>query len=390
MSFFVWDPRQKLAARELRSTARPLQQEPPRVAKSASDVQDTLACDMSPLAASYTANPPAEPVLDDKKPPPLGKRYDDLEPTVLFGSGEPDSKPLAPSAVAVQESSGGDGATSEKQVVVDEPPEKVGGQSKTDKADDDDDDDMDDLFHSTTTVTRLQQMEEKDKLAAQNKNKSNPDAEEAESTPTEPTTKKQKAAATKQRKAEAKQKAKQAAKEKAKEKKAVAKAKAKAKKEQEKLFAQKKKELAKKAAAKAKASTKKSKGKNNKRKQSTAPDEAEDVEENEAAPAEPMEVERMDDSGDVQNAPMAAAAPEPVAPQNDHDVDAVSSKANCGDGKNEKITFARRYRPSRPDAGKRWDGIQSIFVKHVKNNFKNPGSFEVRVLKTLCLSMFRV
>lgn len=79
---------------------------------------------------------------------------------------------------------------------------------------------------------------------------------------------------------------------------------------------------------------------------------------------------------------VALAAPNPPAPPSDEDQhDGSSTTAEQGEADSKK-TFARRYRPQRAGPAKRWDGIHTIFMRHVKNRFKKPSSFEVSGLKT--------
>lgn len=74
---------------------------------------------------------------------------------------------------------------------------------------------------------------------------------------------------------------------------------------------------------------------------------------------------------------VALAAPNPPAPPSDEDQhDGSSTTAEQGEADSKK-TFARRYRPQRAGPAKRWDGIHTIFMRHVKNRFKKPSSFEV-------------
>ena len=243
LSILVWDPRQSLAAKELQKTARPLQGRSQVATAACADVQDTLACDMSPVAKAWMENPPIEiPIGDSKKPPPLGKRHASAGSTLILGD---ESKAESePPLVDAPQSSGSDGATSGTQVVADagdKSPQKIEGNGEQSKLETGDG--MEDLFHANGVITRQQQMEEKDKLASEQRgNKEDPD----ETKPKQHMTKEEKKEAAKQRKAEVKAKAKAKA--------AAAKAKAKAK-----LIEKKKKELAKKVAAKAKAEEKKAK-----------------------------------------------------------------------------------------------------------------------------------
>ena len=82
--------------------------------------------------------------------------------------------------------------------------------------------------------------------------------------------------------------------------------------------------------------------------------------------------------------------PAPVSDANEPDDSSTTAKNGEDDSKQ---TFARRYRPKRDDPAKRWDGIQTIFMRHVKNRFSKPSSFEVwgfkKHISNPCTSMFR-
>ena len=226
------------------------------------DVQDTLQCDMSPIAKEWQANPPAVP-LD----PSSLKRFARpalSEETMALGG--------APSASSV-------GAGSEtpkdvdevKQVIPDEVA-VVGGSSDQlskeplvacDKGEIQTGDDGDeDLFHATAEpVTRKQQFAERDALKKEMKKTEGPHPEEG--VPDKKTAKKNAQASKKaQAKAKAKAEAKKAAE---KAKKDAEKAKKKAKKEAEK--AKKEAEKAKKKAKKAEGKTRATKNGQKKRKQ---------------------------------------------------------------------------------------------------------------------------
>ena len=124
---------------------------------------------MSPVAKAWMENPPIEtPMLDSKKPPPLGKRHASAGSTMMLGGESKDES--EPPVMDGSQSSGSDGATSGKQMVVDagdKSPQKNEGNGEQSKLARDDD--QDDLFHAKDVVTRQQQMEEKDKLTNENR-----------------------------------------------------------------------------------------------------------------------------------------------------------------------------------------------------------------------------
>jgi len=174
------------------------------------DVQDTLQCDMSPIAKEWQANPPAVP-LDPSSPKRFARPALSEETMALGG---------APSASSV-------GAGSEtpkdvdevKQVIPDEVA-VVGGSSDQlskeplvacDKGEIQTGDDGDeDLFHATAEpVTRKQQFAERDALKKEMKKTEGPHPEEG--VPDKKTAKKN-AQASKKAQAKAKAKAKAEAK----------------------------------------------------------------------------------------------------------------------------------------------------------------------------------
>ena len=175
------------------------------------DVQDTLQCDMSPIAKEWQANPPAVP-LDPSSPKRFARPALSEETMALGG---------APSASSV-------GAGSEtpkdvdevKQVIPDEVA-VVGGSSDQlskeplvacDKGEIQTGDDGDeDLFHATAEpVTRKQQFAERDALKKEMKKTEEPHPEEG--VPDKKTAKKNAQASKKaQAKAKAKAEAKKAA-----------------------------------------------------------------------------------------------------------------------------------------------------------------------------------
>lgn len=336
----------------MRSTARPLQssREPPAV--PATDVQETMAMELSPIAKEWIANPPKEI--------PLGAgRVRRLDGTTL------DSPQLsAPSAEAPLQESPEPSAPSAEA-----PPQeiltsdtKANGET-SDKGDahekqlatghgEDDGKEPQDLFLAEDFVTRKQQQEEKTQVCPAGGKDDNAEGDQEEE---KGLTKQQKAAKTRERKklakGEAKAKAKAKAQEK-KEKKAAAKAK-KAAARKEKAKAKKEEKKAKKAAAsKAKAKAKsKAKARTTKRK---ADAEIQDAPEQDAEnpPKEPL-------------VPAEASGGHEAAPV-------------PGDGEGKKKTFAGRFRPSKADPVARFDALREVFERYIHDRVRNACSLEVQ------------
>ena len=318
----------------MKSSARPLNQ---RVV--ASDQQDTLACDLSPAAKEWIANPPQETVLDSEKPTGLSRKDGTAHVKLGAASASSGSKETQP-------------ITQGKRDEPSSPP---------------------DVFHDESMVTRKDQMLEKARLEVAQKKNPEANKEEDPGVPKDQMTKGEKAAASKKSKkqitAEAKAKAKELV--------AQAKAKAKQDKTKAKELVAKAKAEAKVVKAKAKAEAKgKAKSGKSKRKQpeeeSKDEEGQEEIQESPSGAPAPMDVEEPGAPAEVEvgDAPAAPATPEVSSTgANDGDAD--------GGGESEKKTFARRNRPVRADPAKRFDGIKEIFNKHVKDRVFAPSHMEV-------------
>ena len=342
------------------------------------DVQDTLQCDMSPIAKEWQANPPAVP-LDPSSPKRFARPALSEETMALGG---------APSASSV-------GAGSEtpkdvdevKQVIPDEVA-VVGGSSDQlseeplvacDKGEIQTGDDGDeDLFHATAEpVTRKQQFAERDALKKEMKKTEEPHPEEG--VPDKKTAKKN-AQASKKAQAKAKAKAKAEAKKAAeKAKKEPEKAKKKAKKEAEKAKIEA--EKAKKKAKKAEGNTRATKNGQKKRKQlEESQPSAENHENVSAVPENPPAPSPVPAEDVVMADGSGSSAPALKVPAGSGS-SAASNAADDGldDAKeDERKTFARRFRPSRSDPASRFDSLKNTFKKHLAGRFNKESTMEAQ------------
>ena len=365
-------PRKRLQHVNVKAAARPL-----HTRDQVTDVQDTLQCDMSPIAKEWQANPPAEIPLDQSEPKRFARPALSDE-TVALG-GAPSASSVGVASETPKHADEVEQMITDKVMVVEGSSDKLPEEPLVacDKGEAHTGDE--DLFHAKAEpVTRKEQFAERDALRREKKNQAEPDPEEGE--PTKGETKK---AAQARKKAEAKAKAKakkDAKKEAEKIKKQAAQAKAKAKKEAKKAA-----EKAKKAKAKAKTAKVKTagtKGCQKKRKQDEeVKPSGDDHEDGPAAgpgnqpapcPVAAEDVVMADASG-----PSAPAAAEP-------DRSAGSGASNAADDghdasmEGDKKTFARRFRPSRSDPADRFDSIKKNFKQHLAGRFMKESAMEAQ------------
>ena len=358
-------PRQKMAQRNLQQCARPMQS---LVATTATDVQETVPLEMTPLVEKWQQNPPAEVPLDPKPPRPFATMVRAATRTLELGgfSGSADQyvdtppepgkehgpvveapkDPKAqvnPDAVPADETSHGCA----------EAPAKETHESESEGAPNAETD----VFHASCEITRHQQFQEKNALEAEKKKRKHDpknDEDPEEFVKTEKEKKQKRNPADKKEFTKQKKTAEKAAKKSTK----------KAMKELQKKFAkeQKAKEKAQQKAAKAAAKAKAAKDKQSSGKKRKAKEQKDTPEAEETG---------LDPLADNVAAPAVNAGPSLASVSS-----SASNAAVAGDEEKSKRTFARRDRPKGHAPGSRWDAIKVTFNENLLGKLNNVSAME--------------
>eukprot|EP00435_Cladocopium_sp_Y103_P059870 s1200_g21.t1 len=393
--------KRKVQHHSVQSCARPMKERTVPPTAPAADAIETLPLDMSPIAKEYQKNPPVE-FAPDPLPPRKFAKFARKDSCATLPLGATSTQATMDETKKNETPDLGEPSEPTKEPVTSEPmkvgepveptPDSEKPAESTHVGDGSVDAAPGDLFHTDVKITRVQQMQERDRLKNESKKKKN-DEEDVQ-----PKTKSEKATAAKEKKqlaketnkklvAEAKRAAKEAKKatkaaekEKAKAEKAIARAKAKAK-----------------AAPKSKSKAKKAskEGEGVEAAVVLDPPQAETVESAEPVDSPPSEekpvrkrapkknsepVEKkakkskstkteakpVEDDGTTSSPPAAPPVPGPAA-EGEHAKDPAK----------DKKTFARRNRPQRAAPAARFDAIRKIFDEDIREKVKTPSSMEV-------------